>query len=443
MKILMFSWEFPPLIAGGLAMACYGMVKSLLKLGVEVDLVLPTKEMVYFAFRKPEDADTLPVRFLDPEQQTIFTRRFIVENVETLTEKLQYVGMTTYPETYISAAELRTWSYIVEHTYAIHHRSENLEQQIFRNLSYYLSGEEDIFKKVQEMAARAHRFASELKYDLIHAHDWLCYPAGIIAKKISGKPLFTHMHATEFDRAGGYGDIRIHNIENDGLAYSDMAICVSKYTANMVISKYGVDTAKIRVLHNAFAVEDIPEKQKRIFKGPTILFLGRITIQKGPDYYVDVAERIIKKHPQARFIMAGSGDMFKKLLYKTANIRLKNRFIFAGFLNRTQVEEIFNSVDIFIMPSVSEPFGIVPLEAMAYGVAAVISKTSGVSEVIENAYKVDFWDIDEMTRILDYLITNPKKRKELGEAGRQEVLQIGWDDVATKLKEYYGELYDK
>ena len=439
MKVLMFSWEFPPLIAGGLAMACYGMVKSLLKQGVEVDLVLPTKEMVYFPFRSPEDADTLPVVFMDPARQEEFKAQVFDE----LTQKLQYLGMSFSPETYISAADLKIWTEVSEQTFFMERDITSIEDKVFRNLSHYLTGEEDIFKKVQEMAVRAHQFASKLKYDLIHAHDWLTYPAGIIAKKISGKPLFTHMHATEFDRAGGYGDRRIHNIEYDGMTYADIAICVSKYTANMVVSRYRVDTEKIRVLHNAYAVDTIPEAKNRLFKGPTVLFLGRITIQKGPDYFVEVAARVLAKNPTARFIMAGSGDMAKKLLYRTANLRLRNRFIFAGFLNRKQVEEILNSVDIYVLPSVSEPFGIAPLEAMAYGATAVISKQSGVSEVVQNAYKVDFWDLDEMTRILDYLINNPDKCKEVGDAGRDEVLLIGWDEVANKLITYYKEMFER
>jgi len=439
MKILMFSWEFPPLIAGGLAMACYGMVKALLKQGVEVDLVLPTKEMVYFPFRKVTDADTLPVRFLDPEQQRVYTE----QHFELLTKRMEYLGLSFCPETYISAAELNTWSKVIEFSY-LHGLSTNvIEERIIQSLSLNLAGDEDIFKKVQEMAIRASRFANELQYDMIHSHDWLTYPAGILAKRISGKPLITHMHATEFDRAGGYGDARIHNIEYEGMTFADLAICVSKYTANMVMSRYRIDPEKIRVLHNAYDVENIPKKKKRIFKGPTILFLGRITLQKGPDYFVEVADRILKNNPEARFIMAGSGDMYKRLLYHTAHLRLKHRFIFAGFLNRKQVEEILNSVDIYVLPSVSEPFGIAPLEAMAYGTTAVISKQSGVSEVVQNAYKVDFWDIDEMARIIDFLIKNPAIREEIGQAGKEEVLSIGWDEVGTKLIDYYKELYER
>ena len=435
MKVLMFSWEFPPMIAGGLAMACYGMVKSLLRKGVSVDLVLPTKEMVYFSFRKVEDVDTLPIHFLDPIKQ----KEYISHSFQNIYEKTEYIGMSHVPETYISPGTVDVWSKFVESVSVVKKEFKTLDERILHNLTQYLVGDEDIFKKVQEMAARASRYARELQYDIIHAHDWLTYPAGIIAKKISRKPLVAQIHATEFDRAGGYGDARIHNLEADGMIFADKVLAVSKYTANMIISRYRVDSGKIRILYNAYDIGNIPEKRERIFKKPTVLFLGRITLQKGPDYFLEMASNVSKLNPNARFIIAGSGDMARKMLHRSALLKMKNRVIFAGFLNRKQVEEIFNCVDIFVMPSVSEPFGIVPLEAMAYGVTAVISKQSGVSEVIENAYKIDFWDINEMTRIIDYLIKNPEECKAKGKAGKEEVFKIGWDEVADKLISYYQE----
>ena len=436
MKILMFTWEFPPLIAGGLGMACYGMVKSLLKQGIKVDLILPTTEMLYLKFRKPEDVDTLPVVFTDPKKQ----KEYINQTFDTIYERAEFIGLSTTPESYLSPETTEQWSKIVEKTFLEKREFATIEERILNDLSQYLVGDEDIFKKVKEMSARAYNFAKILDFDIIHAHDWLTYPAGIIAKKLSGKPLVTHMHATEFDRAGGYGNARIHNIESSGLHFADLICSVSKYTANMVISQYRVDSGKIRILYNAYDVSKIPDHRERLFKGPTILFLGRITLQKGPDYFVEMAKRVLEKNPNARFIMAGSGDMARKLLHKTAGLKLRHRFVFAGFLNRKQVEEILNSVDIYVLPSVSEPFGIAPLEAMAYGVTAVISKQSGVSEVVQNAYKVDFWDIDEMTRIINKLIDDPIHCYEMGLAGKDEVFRIGWDEVAKKLIEIYQEV---
>jgi len=436
MKVLMFSWEFPPLIAGGLAMACYGMVKSLLKKGIEVDLVLPTKEMLYFPFRKPEDVDTLPMIFVEPTSQVDFRSR----TFDSLQKRLEYIGLSYSPETYLNQSEITIWSTVLKESLSSYTEYSTVEERVMYNLSHYLVGEEDIFKKVQEMTNRALKFAKILNFDLIHAHDWLCYPAGIIAKKITDRPLVTHMHATEFDRAGGWGNGRIHHLEYSGLAYADLVATVSRYTANMVISQYQVDSGKIRILYNAYDVTTIPEKKNRLFKGPTILFLGRITLQKGPEYFVEMAKKVLLRNPQARFIMAGSGDMARKILRLSASLKLKNKFVFAGFLNRQQVEEILNAIDIFVMPSVSEPFGIVPLEAMAYGAAAVISKQSGVAEVIQNAYKVDFWDVDEMARMINYLVENPEECTKLGFSGQEEVNRIGWDEVADKLMRMYQEL---
>ncbi|MBP7562157.1 MAG: glycosyltransferase [Candidatus Cloacimonetes bacterium] len=437
MKILMFTWEFPPLIAGGLAMACYGMVKALLQSGIEVDLVLPTKDMVYFPLRKVEDADTLPVVFLDPVKHKEYERI----THETLTKRLEYLGVSFSPETYINGSELKSWTKVVEKVVVEKHHHTTIQEKIWQDLKIYLLGEENIFKKVQELTVRAEKFAKTLDFDLIHSHDWLTYPAGMLAKRLTGKPLIAHMHATEFDRSGGVGDERIHNLEYDGMSYADRVICVSKYTANMVISRYHIDSGKIRIIHNAYDVGDLIADQKdRIFKGPTILFLGRITLQKGPDYFIEIANEVLKVHPHARFIMAGTGDMSRKLLHRSAFLRLRNRFIFAGFLNRKQVETILNSVDIYILPSVSEPFGIAPLEAMAYGVTTIISKQSGVSEVVNHAYKVDFWDTKKMSEIVNYLIENPDECQEMGEKGRLEVQSIGWSEAADKIISVYDEM---
>ncbi len=443
MRILMFTWEFPPLISGGLGMACYGMFKALLEAEVEIDLVLPTKEVVYFPLRVPEDVDLLPVVFLDPvkhlEYETYVTT---LEKGFSLQEKFDYVGASGMPESYISGVELKHYSKMIERYVSHSEHIYTTTERVWEDLKVYLSGDEDIFRKVQELTFRAERYATLLEYDVIHAHDWLTYPAGMVAKKISGKPLVAHIHATEFDRAGGPGDERIHKIEFDGMTYADRVLAVSQYTASMIISRYLIDTGKIKIVHNAYDVEeDMNIKIKRIFKGPTILFLGRITLQKGPDYFLEVASKVLEEHPEARFIMAGTGDMARRLLHKSAAMKLKNRFVFAGFLNRQQVDLILKASDIYMLPSVSEPFGIAPLEAMAYGITAVISKQSGVSEVVENAYKIDFWDIEKMAEVITYLIKNPEICAYMGESGRKEVLKIKWEEAATKIKKAYLELY--
>lgn len=437
MKILMFTWEFPPLIAGGLGMACYGMVKAMLAQGIKVDLVLPTKEMVYFPLREEGDVDSLPVVFMDPVLQNDFSSRTFSDPVE----RLKYIGVSTHPESYHTIGDIKSFVTRVEEEYLSDDDTNKEEYNLWQQITTNLDGDNDFILKVQEFTQRAERFAKELEYDLIHAHDWLTYPSGMLARKLSGKPLVVHIHATEFDRAGGPGNPQVHGIEHAGMTYADRVIAVSKYTAQMIVSRYKIDTAKVRIVHNAFTLEENRVfTRERLFKGPTILFLGRLTLQKGPDYYLDVAKLVLEKHPQATFIMAGTGDMGRHLLRRSAKMGLKNRFLFAGFLNRQQVEIILQASDIYMLPSVSEPFGISPLEAMAFGVTSIISKQSGVSEVVHNAYKVDYWDVDLMAETINDLIENPDKRITMGYRGMKEVNQIHWTEAADKIHKVYNEV---
>lgn len=437
MKVLMFTWEFPPLISGGLGMACYGMVKALLSQGVKIDLILPTKEMVYFPLREEADVDTMPTVFVDP----VLHSEFISKTFTNLTEKLEYIGITHKPESYLQLDEINRYISELKSHYWQSTVTKKEELSLWEEMSLNLIGDEDLIKKVQEYTVRAERFSKILDYDLIHAHDWLCYPSGMIAKKISQKPLVVHIHATEFDRSGGPGDERIHKIEHAGMTFADRVIAVSQYTAQMIMSRYRIDTGRIKIIHNAFTIpEDVSKGKVRLFSGTTILFLGRITLQKGPDYYLDVADRVLKQHPEARFIMAGTGDMARRLLRKSATLKMKNRFLFTGFLNRKQVDTILRATDIYVLPSVSEPFGIAPLEAMAYGVTAIISKQSGVSEVVNHAFKVDFWDVDLMAETINHLIENPDVCLSIGHEGMIEVNRIQWDEAAEKIRAVYASM---
>lgn len=429
MRIVVLTWEFPPFIAGGLGMACYGLVKSLLSLGTEIDLILPTREEVYFPMRRPEDADIMPVEYLDPSRRIFFKS----QTKSNMRERLLTVGVSAYPESYI--APEYSFESLLEALWETH---TYISDGAIEKLKAHLRGHEPIFKKVREFASRIAKFSRHMDFDIIHAHDWLTYPAGIALKGITGRKLIAHIHATEFDRAGGPGDERIHNIEYTGLSSADLVIAVSKYTAEMVIDRYRIEPYKLRVVHNAYSVSTNNELRKeKIFSDPLVLFLGRVTLQKGPDYFLEVAERVLKRYPRVRFVMAGTGDMFFRMLRSSANKRLKDRFLFTSFLNREQVEKILSATDIFIMPSVSEPFGIVPLEAMAFGAVAIVSKQSGVSEVVKNVFKIDFWDVDKTVDVMLDLLENPEKMKEMAEAGRREVLAIGWQKAAEETTKIY------
>jgi glycosyltransferase involved in cell wall biosynthesis len=430
----MFTWEFPPLISGGLGMACYGMVKALLSLGIKIDLVLPTKEEVYFPMREISDVDTLPAVFLNARKQIQYENRVF----SGISERIEFIGLNDHPESYFQLSDINRYVTSIKKELWSKESFAFKEQDIWQQMTNNLIGDEDLIRKIQEYTLRAERMAKTLNYDIIHAHDWLTYPAGMLARRISSKPLIVHIHATEFDRAGGPGDERIHKIEHAGMTYADKVIAVSQYTSQMIMSRYRIDTGKIRIVHNAFSLpEDAVIAKERIFKGPVILFLGRITLQKGPDYFLEMAQKVLQIHSDARFIMAGTGDMSRKLLRSSAGLKLRNRFLFTGFLNRKQVERILRAADIYVLPSVSEPFGISPLEAMAYGITSIISKQSGVSEVVKHAFKIDFWDVDLWVETINHLIENPQYCTKMGIEGMREVNKIQWDEAADKIRQIY------
>ncbi len=422
----MLTWEFPPVMTGGLGMACYGMTKALLSMGIEVDLIIPTNEEVYFPLRKPEDADSMPVVFTDPSKKKKFGKKI---NIHSLVEGAKYLDMA-----YLSTGQ-RTFKEIW--------REEILEGiKNTTSLDFLfdiLSKDGPFFPEVRNYTAKAVNIAKQLNYDLIHAHDWLTYPAASLIKTLSEKLWISHIHSTEFDRAGGSGDSRIHNIEYMGMRLCDKIIAVSGYTSNIITEKYLADQNKIKIAHNAFVVEETGKPKKRIFKEPTVVFIGRITLQKGPDYFLKVAKKVLQKEKKVRFIMAGKGDMERGIIHHSASMGMGTKFLFSGYLSRQDLESILSAADIFVMPSVSEPFGIAPLEAMSYGTVVIISKQSGVAEIIENAYKVDFWDIDRIVSIILDLIKNPDKLKRMSQASIEEVAKIRWKETARKILDVYNE----
>lgn len=417
MKVLMLTWEFPPRITGGLSLACYGIVKALLKKGVEIDLILPVKEEVYFPLRKEEDADKLPVASPGGEVVHEEFKRKVFKWLEEL------------PSAYKNRRlELREW--IFKKKISIDKMLNDLLQILHDGM---------LFDDVREWTISAIEIARHLEFDIIHAHDWLAYPAGMIIKKFSQKPLVAHVHATEFDRAGGPGERRIHDIEYMGLQLADRIVCVSNHTAREIEKTYLVDPSKIRVVHNAFVMEKIKEK-RRLFKEPTVVFVGRITLQKGPDYFIEIARKVLDKTKNVRFIMAGRGDMERLVMERVASWGLGTKFLFSGFLSREEVARLFSSADIFVMPSVSEPFGIAALEAMSMGAIAIVAKNSGVAEITKYTYKVDFWDIDKMAEIILDLINHPEKMEELSRKSMEEASSLRWENQVEKLLSVYYEL---
>ena len=298
---------------------------------------------------------------------------------------------------------------------------------------------ENLLEEISNYAVVAEYIGREYDFDVIHAHDWLAYPAGIAAKRVSGKPLVIHVHATDFDRSGGSVNPKVYAIEREGMEVADQIITVSNLTKKIVIEKYGIDPAKITTVYNA--VEPIQEKERvpapKGINEKIVTFLGRITMQKGPEYFIEAAYQVLKRTDNVRFVMAGSGDMMEKMIRRAAYLGITNKFHFTGFLKGDDVFDMFRMSDVYVMPSVSEPFGISPLEAMMTDVPVIISKQSGVAEILTHAIKVDFWDINAMADAIYGIIKYPALPEMFKKFGRVEVDSLQWKQSAREVRDVY------
>lgn len=420
MKVLMFGWEFPPHIAGGLGTACYGMTKGLANCGVDVLFVMPSAS---------GDEDQSAVRIINASDVAVYDT---CRDVNEYLSKVSFLRVGSNLHPYIAPEE---FSELVEKE----QKSQSEEFKFYFRQKYKFSGKygKNLMEEVARYAMVAGAIASENEFDVIHAHDWLTYLAGIAAKRVSGKPLVIHVHATEFDR-GTNVNPEVFRLEKLGMEEADKVITVSNLTRNIVINKYGIDPSKVVTVHNA--VDFSGRSHMAVSRGvpeKVITFLGRITFQKGPEYFIEAAAKVLKVCGNVRFVMAGSGDMMNRCIRQVARLGISDRFHFTGFLRGDDVQKMFALSDVYVMPSVSEPFGISPLEAMKSDVPTIISKQSGVAEVLKYAIKVDFWDIDALADAMFALLEYPAISKVAAEKGRTEVDSLKWDSAAVKLKAVY------
>ncbi len=423
MKILMFGWEFPPHITGGLGTACYGLTKGLMKHNQEVVFIVP----------KAYGDETKDVRIINASDVNIDLRN---KAFSEYWNQLKYIEIDSILVPYADDEEF----YRITRKYE-HHSEEN--ESVF-STNYKFSGKygKNLMEEVKRYALVAAQLAVTQDHDIIHAHDWLTYEAGIAAKKVSGKPLVVHMHATEFDRSGETVNQVVYDIERRGMMAADRVITVSNLTRDIVIDKYGIAPAKVITVHNAVEPADKSEYfgAKKYVKEKVVTFLGRITFQKGPEYFVEAANKILKRDNNVRFVMAGSGDMLNRMIRRVAELKIADKFHFTGFLKGGEVDHMFALSDVYVMPSVSEPFGISPLEAMRSNVPVIISKQSGVSEVLHHALKVDFWDIDALADSIWGLTHYNGLSKMFISLGKEEVDNMKWDNAALKIINVYKSL---
>ena len=415
----MFGWEFPPHILGGLGTASYGITKGIAQNGdMDITFVIPKpwgdepKE-----YAKIIGANCTPVAWRDVNWDYVQGR----------------IGNVMDPQLYY---DLR------DHIYSDFNYMNTNDLGCIEFSGRY---PDNLLEEINNYSIVAGVIARTIPCDIIHAHDWLTYPAGIHAKQVTGKPLVIHVHATDFDRSRGHVNPTVFNIERDGMIHADHIITVCNLTRRTVIEHYGIPPDKVTTVHNA--VEPLSQEYLEI-KPPhkhdkVVTFLGRITMQKGPEYFVEAAAQVLHKLHNVQFVMAGSGDMMEKMINLAAKRDIADRFHFTGFLKGKQVYEMLAASDVYIMPSVSEPFGISPLEAMQMGVPSIISKQSGCAEILDNVIKVDYWDTNAIADAVYSILMYPAMYKQLRDHGRDEVGRIVWKKAGAKIIDIYKRLVNQ
>ena len=401
MKVLMFGWEFPPMSSGGLGTACYGLTKGLSGKGIEITFVLPY----------PSDSDSSIAKFR---------------------------STSNIPGIRIRKVESALKPYMTSESY-----HKDVRKKLSLHAKIYGS---TLFDEVQRYTLAAAKIAEEEDFDVIHCHDWMTFGAGIQAKKKKNRPLVLHVHATELDRTGGHHvNQHVYDLEKRGMNEADKVIAVSNFTKHKIMSHYGVAPEKIEVVHNAVDLsQHYYDESFEINKtDKVVLFLGRITLQKGPDYFVEAAKKVLDMEKNVKFIVAGTGDMESRMIERAAELGIADKILFAGFLNQDDVERAYKMADIYVMPSVSEPFGITALEAMKNKTPSIVSKQSGVSEVVRHCLKVDFWDVNEISGKILALLKYGPLHETLKESGYSEVKKFNWDVPAEKCIRIYNQLIGK
>jgi len=412
MNILMLGWEFPPFVSGGLGVACFEMTKALTSLNHAVFFVMPQNG------REKEPSLT------DLSRNAPDKNRGFAD------------GKSTFDNLTILSLQARFRPYVSPDDYNENCPSEN------NDLSTKSIYGKNLFSEVERYGREAANLSRTLPFEIIHSHDWMTIPAALQTRKSASRPWVFHVHSLEYDRAGESANHEIVTIEQEGLEKADRVIAVSARTKNMIVERYGISPDKISVIYNAVSKVGNRKPKNKTDRNhrQTVLFLGRITFQKGPDYFVEAAALVLEKMADVAFIMAGSGDMTGQMMRRVIELGIADNFEFTGFLQGEELEKAFSMSDLYVMPSVSEPFGISPLEAIAYDVPVIISRQSGVSEILKNALKVDFWDVKEMASLIISTLKHPALGETMTKEAFAELKDIQWKNSAEKIVSVYESL---
>ncbi len=426
MKILMFGWEFPPHISGGLGTACYGLSKGLSSL-TDTDIVFVVPRA--WGDEHPEGAELIGAN------QVPVVREWI--NLAEKGKMTELIGISSELVPYITPDDfwrLKSQKY----------ESNTAFVEVTDSGTLEFSGDygHNLYQEIRKFALVAGVIAQEKEIDLVHAHDWMAFPAGIKASKITGKPLVVHVHSTEFDRSGGNVNPTVYAIEREGMDFADKVVAVSNLTRQTIIEKYHIAPGKVVTVYNGIEPRKLARgtKFEKKHNEKTVTFLGRITYQKGPEYFIEAANLVLRKLKNVRFVMAGSGDLMDQMIEQCARLGISDKFYFTGFLEQQDADYLLSISDVCVMPSVSEPFGIVPLEAMQAGVPVIISKQSGVAEIVHYAVKIDFWDTYALADTIHGLLQYPALSGVLRKSGKVEVDHLQWTHSAKQIRHLYNQV---
>lgn len=390
--VLTFGWEFPPFHHGGLGIACHGIVEGLLKNGYKVIMVLPGQ---IDSFDK-----NLEVISLNQDMLEVKRLNLLLKPYQTAQEYIE------------NKAELH---------------GETLFDEVFR---YALMSKKLIKNK---------------KFDIIHAHDWMTFRAAAEVKKATNKPFVAHVHSTELDRANEkHINRQIFELEKFGMKAADKIIAVSQYTKNKIVDFYDIPSKKIEVVYNAapiWAAAKLEEQKPILGKDKLVLFVGRLTFQKGPEYFIEAAKRILEFRKDVSFVIVGCGDLQTKLVDLVAEYGLLNKILFTGLLRGQKLRQIYERADLFIMPSVSEPFGLTALEAIQHNTPVIISKQSGASEVLKHALKVDYWDVESMAAHIQAVLDSPNSSMEEVKKMAEDLNLLSWKESSLACIRLYESLF--
>jgi len=477
----MLGWEFPPFITGGLGTACYGLTRAMSARGTEISFVLPKSvgsdftdhvKLLTPQSRSAAEGDRAPSAVASTFKPDIKPTPVDTQGKEAFRNVVikavpSHMVTSVYPGgglQYTSTGQTNPGGigFIHSKPPATQQQTQTAQADTSesdagsstatvtapppaQDISYH----GDLFNEAHRYADLCLDLAKGEDFDVIHAHDWLTFPAAQAVSKATGKPWIAHVHSTEYDRSGEGANVRIAQYERDGVSQADRVIAVSEFTRKILINRYGMDKSRCDVVYNGVerAISNGTLRSEPVAppagikKGEkVVLYLGRVTMQKGPEYFIAAAKKVLEKMDNVKFVMAGSGDQIERTIEQAAKAGIGSKITFTGFLRGDDVRRVYEMADVYVMPSVSEPFGIAPLEAIAHDVPVIISRTSGVSEVLEHALKVDFWDTHDIANKIIAVLRHPPLSKTMREHADMEVRELTWEGAATKCEAVYAEL---